>query len=103
MIIELETRETCMVQPDIRGGASRLSVFALGMSLGLFFAIAFALCVGFDILFPDYAMHKTWEVFLPGFSWLSWGAFLIGLFETFLYGWYAALIIGPLYNLFAGR
>ena len=92
-----------MTQLNTKGGVGRLSVFALGMSLGLFLAITFAACVGFDLMFPHYAMHGAWHELLPGFVWLSWQAMAIGLVETFLYGWFAALIIGPLYNLFAGR
>ncbi len=92
-----------MTQSTSTRSAVRLSVFALGMSLGLFLAITFSLCVAFDLMFPHYAMHGAWHEFLPGFVWLSWGSFAIGIVETFLYGWYAALIFGPLYNLFAGR
>ncbi len=100
---ELKTKEIKMTQSNTKGGVSRLSVFALGMSLGLFLSITFSLCIVFDLMFPHYAMHGAWHDLLPGFVWLSWGAFAIGLVETFLYGWYAALIFGPLYNLFAGR
>lgn len=79
----------------------RLPVLALGVSLSLFLLITYALCVGFDLLFPDHAMYKAWEPFLPGFVWLTWPGFLIGLIESFAYGWYVALIFGPLFNFFA--
>ena len=78
-------------------------VYALGMSLGSFFAGTFALCVLFDLLFPTLAMNPVWAPLLPGFAWLSWPSFFLGLVETFAYGWYVALVFGPLYNLFAGR
>lgn len=81
----------------------RLPVFALGTSLGLFLAITFTLCVLFDLLFPGQAMYQSWLQFLPGFTWLSWPSFLLGLVESFAYGWYVALIFGPLYNFFAAR
>lgn len=96
-------REVTMTGSKLTSAACRLSVFALGMSLGLFLAITFAFCVGFDLIFPYYAMHGAWDDLLPGFVWISWGAFAIGLVETFLYGWFAALIFGPLYNLLASR
>jgi len=80
----------------------RLPVIALGMSLGLFLAVTFALCVGFDLLFPGQAMYESWQRLLPGFTWLSWPSFLLGLVESFAYGWYVALVFGPLYNFFAG-
>lgn len=78
----------------------RIPVFALGMSLGLFFAITFVFCVGFDLLFPQWAMYGIWLKLLPGFTWLSWQSFLLGLAETFAYGWYVALVFAPLYNVF---
>lgn len=87
-----------------RGSApSRVSVYALGMSLGLILAISFVLCVLFDLLFPGYAMNRVWAALLPGFSWLSWPGFFIGLVESFAYGWYVALVFGPLYNFFMAR
>jgi len=81
----------------------RIPVIALGMSLGLFLAVTFILCVGFDLLFPDQAMYESWLRLLPGFTWLSWPSFFLGLAESFGYGWYVALIFGPLYNFFAVR
>jgi len=81
----------------------RIPVIALGMSLGLFLAVTFILCVGFDLLFPDRAMYESWLRLLPGFTWLSWPSFFLGLAESFGYGWYVALIFGPLYNFFAVR
>ncbi len=70
------------------------------MSLGSFLSITFALCVGFDLIFPGQAMYGTWLRLLPGFTWLSWQSFLLGLAESFAYGWYVALVFAPLYNLF---
>lgn len=79
----------------------RLPVIAFGLSLGLFFAITYVLCVGFDLLFPGQAMYQTWLRLLPGFTWLTWSSFLLGLVESFAYGWYVALIFGPLFNFCA--
>lgn len=81
----------------------RIPVLAFGMSLGLFLAITYTLCVGFDLMFPDHAMYQTWSRLLPGFSWLTWPRFMLGLVESYAYGWYIALIFGPLFNLFANR
>ena len=82
---------------------TRVPVVVLGMSLGLFLAITFVLCVGFDLLFPNLAMHKVWQQLLPAFTWLSWPSFFLGLVESFAYGWYIALIFAPLFNFFAAR
>jgi hypothetical protein len=79
----------------------RIPIVAFGMSLGAFLSITYVLCVGFDLLFPGAAMYQTWLRLLPGFTWLTWPSFLLGLVESFAYGWYVALIFGPLFNLFA--
>jgi len=89
--------------PLVAALAPHIPVFAFGMSLGIFLAITFVLCVGFDLLFPGMAMYETWLRLLPGFTWLSWPSFLLGLVESFVYGWYVALIFGPLFNFFARR
>ncbi len=83
--------------------APRISVVALGMSLGIFLALTFVLCVLFDLWFPALAMNPVWAPLLPGFTWISWASFLLGLIEAFAYGWYIALVFGPLYNFFAMR
>lgn len=83
--------------------ALRIPVITLGMSLGLFLAVTFVLCVGFDLLFPGQAMYESWLQLLPGFTWLSWPSFFLGLAESFAYGWYVALVFGPLYNFFVTR
>ncbi|HER27169.1 MAG TPA: hypothetical protein ENI69_08675 [Rhodospirillales bacterium] len=83
--------------------ASRLSISVLGNSLGAFFAVTLGLCVLFDLIFPGYAMNQVWSPLFPGFVWLTWSGFVIGLVESFAYGWYAAIILVPLYNFFASR
>lgn len=79
----------------------RIPVVAFGASLGTFLTVTYVLCVGFDLLFPGQAMYQTWLRLLPGFTWLTWPSFLLGFIESFAYGWYVALIFGPLFNLFA--
>lgn len=83
--------------------APRIPVFVLGTSLGVFFAFTFVLCVIFDLIFPEMAMYQSWLRLLPGFTWLSWPSFFLGLVESFAYGWYVALVFAPLFNFFAGR
>jgi hypothetical protein len=82
---------------------ARIPLVAFGLSLGLFLVISYVLCVGFDLLVPGQAMHQNWQRLLPGFSWLTWQSFVLGLVESFAYGWYVALIFCPLFNLFAAR
>lgn len=81
----------------------KLSLVAVGHATSLFLAITFTLCVGFDLLFPEHAMYKAWRDLLPGFEWISWRSFFLGLVESYGYGWYIALIWVPLYNVFVAR
>jgi len=80
-----------------------VSLIAVGHASSLFLAITFALCVGFDLLFPQHAMYGAWQDLLPGFEWISVRSFVIGLVEAWGYGWYFTLIWVPLYNVFAAR
>lgn len=81
----------------------RIPVFALGMSLGLFLVITYLLCVLYGLTTPVRPMHPVWAPLLPGFVWLSWASFFLGLVEVFVYGWYIAVVFAPLYNYFAAR
>ena len=80
-----------------------ISLLAVGHATSLMLAISFALCVGFDLLFPNHAMYEAWQSLLPGFEWLSWKSFFIGIIEAYGYGWYFALIWVPVYNFAVRR
>jgi hypothetical protein len=80
-----------------------LSLKAVGHATSLFLAITFVLCVCFDLLFPSRAMYQSWQALLPGFHWISWRSFLLGVVESYVYGWYATLIWVPIYNVSAQR
>lgn len=80
----------------------RIPVLALGVSLGLFLSTTYLLCVVFDLWFPSLAMNPVWSKLLPGFTWLTWPSFFLGLLEAFGYGFYVSLVFGPLFNLCAG-
>jgi len=84
-------------------GAARLPLIPLGWALSLFLAITYVICIGFDLVLPQYAMYQTWSGLLPGFVWLTPAGFLIGLVESLLYGWYAALIFGGIFNAITNR
>ncbi len=75
-----------------------ISTLAVGHASSALLAIVFSLCVIFDLLFPGYAMYRSWQVLLPGFEWLSIGSFAIGLIESYAYGWLFAVIWTPIYN-----
>lgn len=80
-----------------------VSLVAVGHATSLLLAVTFSLRVVFDLIFPQAAMYQVWLKLLPGFEWLSWQSFLLGLVESYGYGWYFALIWVPLYNLAASR
>ena len=75
---------------------TRISLYAVGHATSLLIAISYSLCVAFDLIFPEYAMYSVWQKLLPGFVWLSWGSFFIGLVESYAYGWYFSVIWVPL-------
>jgi len=64
-----------------------------------FLAIAYMLCVAYDLLFGA-QMYRAWIALLPGFQWISWGSFLLGLLEAVGYGIFIGLVFAPLYNFF---
>jgi len=80
-----------------------ISLIAVGHASSVFLTITFALCVAFDLLFPAHAMYQTWRALLPGFEWISWRSFFLGLIESYGYGWYFALVWVPVYNVFVAR
>lgn len=84
-------------------GSAHIPIQALGWSLGIFFAITYTICVVFDIVFPGQSMTGLWDPLLPWVDGISPGGYVLGIAETLLYGWFVALIFGPLFNFFAGR
>lgn len=81
-----------------------IPVVAFGLSVSIFFAISYALCILFYLLFPASAeRHVLFSLFLPWLQVLTWPGFLLGLVASFACGWYVALVFGPLYNFFASR
>ncbi|WP_297185410.1 DUF5676 family membrane protein [uncultured Porticoccus sp.] len=80
----------------------RLCTAPLGNTLSLVLVISYLLCVGFGLLAPaQMRMYEAWAPLLPGFEWLTWSGFLIGLVEAYLYGWYFAVLFVPLYRWFS--
>lgn len=84
-------------------GARRLALVPLGLSISSLFVISYVLCVALGLIWWDGGLHQPWLQFLPGFTWISWGSFFLGLIESFLYGWYVALVFTPLFNVFSAR
>src|SRR6266536_3307702 len=92
------------VAPRARSGHGAVSlqgVVTLGLSLSAFFAISYLICIAGYLLFPGVPVqHAALSIFLPGFELLNWRSFFLGLVESVLWGWYIAVVFGPLYNFF---
>jgi len=71
----------------------------VALATGSFLAVTYVLCVAYDLAF-DQRMYEAWLKLLPGFTWLTWGSFFLGLIESFAYGIYFGLVFVPLYNFF---
>ncbi len=74
------------------------------MSLGCWMAATFTICVLGGVIAPSLPIpHRTLELLLPGFTWISLGSFALGLVETFFYGVYVGWSFAMLHNFFARR
>ena len=81
-----------------------LNIKVVSWALATTTAISFVVCVAYGIATPETLhMHALLEQVLPGFKWLTFQGFVIGLIESFLYGVYAGLVYVPVYNFFARR
>ena len=69
------------------------------LSLGLWAAVSFIVCIAWGLVTPESLhMHTLLEQILPGFEWLTWWTFLLGLVESFLFGIYTGAVFVPIYN-----
>jgi hypothetical protein len=78
-----------------------LNIRVVTWSLGTFTLVSYLVCIAYGLIVPA-RLHMTQflEITLPGFTWLTFWSFLIGVVESFLYGVYAGLVYTPLYNFF---
>src|SRR4051812_32236898 len=84
--------------------SSTISIIVLGQALSAFFVISYLLCILGYFIWPNGPVqHASLGIFLPGFTLLSWHTFFLGLFESFVWGWYIAVVFGLLYTFFARR
>ncbi len=81
-----------------------LHFWPVAWTLAVFSAVVFTLDVLAGVLFPNWwVMQNLYEFLLPGFTFISWGAFFLGLVESFLGGFLTAVIFVPIWNFFAAR
>ena len=94
-----QTVGTPLIEATIR----KIPLTAFGASLSLFMVISYLLCVLYGLFVFDQGMHRFLSDLLPGFTWLTWPSFFIGLAWSLVFGWYVALVFGALFNWFAVR
>lgn len=80
-----------------------LHVRTVGISLTIFFVLSFVVCVLGGVLFPGMIVHRMLDLMLPGFEWLSWRSFFVGLLGSVGWAWYIALVFVPIYNVVQAR
>jgi hypothetical protein len=86
------------------GQAGAIAIVTLGLSLSLFFVISYLICIAGYLLLPGFPVqHGALSIFLPGFELLSWRSFCLGMAESFIWGWYIALVFGALNNFISQR
>jgi hypothetical protein len=70
-------------------------------TLAALMGVSFTICVLGGVLVPGLPIrHQTLELLLPGFVWISFGSFILGLAESFLYGVYTAAVLVVIHNFF---
>ena len=86
-------------------GLTPYLLLAQGLAwLGVFFIVSYTICIVGYLLLPGLpVLHEALAIFLPGFRLLSWPSFFLGLIESFLWGWYIAVVFGAIYNFFLRR
>ena len=77
----------------------RLHPVRLGLSIGTFLIIGYLGCLALALIVPDGGLHQPWLQFLPGFKWTMTGI-LLGIVESFAYGFFAGVVFAPIYNIF---
>jgi len=77
----------------------RLDWRVVGSAVASTLVIGYVVCVAYDLVFAQ-QMYRTWMELLPGFQWISWGSFILGLIELSVYGVFIGLVFAPLYNFF---
>ena len=101
VVANIHTELQAASQPSV---VRTIPVATFGMSLSLFFALSFVLCILGYLVLPGLPVkHEALAIFLPGFELLTWQGFVIGLAESYAWGWYIALVFGSIYNFFARR
>lgn len=85
-------------------GWDMLNIKIVTWSLAIFTSVSYLLCVAYGLIARESLhMHQFLEIVLPGFEWLSFPGFLLGLLESFLWGAYMGLLFVPIHNTIQRR
>jgi hypothetical protein len=102
-----QTQSMAGSRPGAQSGVSQagaIPIVTLGLSLSLFLLISYMICIAGYLWLPGFPVqHAALSIFLPGFELLSWRSFCLGMAESFIWGWYIALVFGALYNFIGQR
>lgn len=74
----------------------------LGLSLSIFLAVSFLLCVAGEYI-PIVRDFHLLKALYPALDMAQPQTIAIGAVWAFLVGWYVALVFGSLYNFFTAR
>jgi hypothetical protein len=81
-----------------------LNIKVVIWALGLTSVVLYLLCLAYGATNPASGhMSEFLKLALPGFEWLTWTGFLIGLIKSFLYGALGGLVYVPIYNWIGER
>jgi hypothetical protein len=81
-----------------------IPVLVMGLATSFFLSISFVLCVLGYLLFPSLPVaHGVLSLVLPGFTLLTFNSFILGLVESFAWGWYVSVVFALLFNYFSHR
>lgn len=85
----------------MNGSNHRIPIKPLGLALSVFFVVSYTLCILYGLFAPTSALHHGLFELIPGFTWINWSSFFVGLIWSVAGAWYVALVFAPLYNYFA--
>ena len=67
----------------VNGARFAAILWPIAWALAVFSVVVFTLDMLAGLLFPNWwVMQKAWEFFLPGFTFISWGTFFLGLWRV---------------------
>jgi len=81
-----------------------IAVIGLGLGLSVLFVSLFLAFVLAAVMLPALqGAQGALHIVLPGFTLFSWWRIVLGVFESFAWGWYVGLIFGSAYNYLVTR